>query len=77
MATICALHHFIPLMIILGNDGLAKVAGLFLSLRFKLNQDSIQVEEEVFNDNDDLKTRCPFASTMVEFGSCSLDHTRP
>ena len=54
MATIRALHHSIPLMIPLGDDGLAKVAESFLSLRFRFHPDSIHVEEEVFNDNGDL-----------------------
>ena len=54
MATIRALNHSIPCMIPLGDDGLAKVAGWFLSMRFKLNQDSIHVEEESFHDNGDL-----------------------
>ena len=54
MATIRALHHSIPLMIPLGDDGLAKVVESFLSLRFRFHPDSIHVEEEVFNDNGDL-----------------------
>ena len=54
MATIRALHHSIPLLIPLGNDGLAKVAESFLSLRFRFHPDSIHVEEEVLNGNGDL-----------------------
>ena len=41
-------------MIPLGDDGLAKVAESFLSLRFRFHPDSIHVEEEVFDDNGDL-----------------------
>jgi hypothetical protein len=41
-------------MIPLGDDGLAKVAGSFFSLRFSLNPESIHIEEKVFNDNGDL-----------------------
>ena len=41
-------------MIPLGDDGLAKVANSFLSLRFRFHPNSIHVEEEVFNDNGDL-----------------------
>ena len=54
MATIQALHHSIPLMIPLGDDGLAKVAKSFLNLRFRFYLDSIHVEEEVFNNKGDL-----------------------
>jgi hypothetical protein len=54
MATIRAANHSIPCVFPLGDDGLAKVAGWYLAMRFTLNQDSIHVEEEVFHDNGDL-----------------------
>ena len=54
MATIRAVNHSIPSVIPVGDDGLAKVPEWYLSMRFKLNQDSIHVEEEVFHDNGSL-----------------------
>ena len=68
MATIRALNHSIPLMIPLGDDGLAKVAWWFLSMRFKLNQDSIHVEEEVFNDNGNLSYTILQVSFRIDDG---------
>ena len=67
MATIRALHHSIPLMIPLGDDGLAKVAESFLSLRFRFHLDSIHVEEKVFDDNGDL------SHTVLQMSFCIDD----
>ena len=68
MATIPALHHSIPIMIPPGDDGLAKVAGSFLSLRFGLHLDSIHIEEEVFNDNGDLSHTALQVSFRIDDG---------
>jgi hypothetical protein len=69
MATIRAPNHSIPCMIPLGDDGLAKVAGWFLSIRFKLKENSIHVEEKVFHDNGDL------SHTVLQV-SCRIDDGR-
>ena len=68
MATIRALHHSIPLMIPQGDDGKAKVAGSFLSLRFNFHPNSIHVEEEVFNDNGDLSHTVLQMSFCIDLG---------
>jgi hypothetical protein len=54
MATVQALHHSVPLVIPVGDDGLAKVPKSILSLRFRFHPTSIHVEEEVFDANGDL-----------------------
>jgi hypothetical protein len=54
-------------MIPLGDDGLAKVAKSFLSLRFRFHPNSIHVEEEVFNDNGDL------SHTILQMSFCIDD----
>src|ERR1700738_3181025 len=72
MATIRALHHSIPLMILLGDDGLTKVAESFLSLRFRFHPDSIHVEEEVFDDNGNLNHTILQMSFRIDDGRISF-----
>ena len=46
---ICANGDGVPLSILLGNDGLAHVTSFRLGLRFRLSEDFMNVDEEVYD----------------------------
>jgi hypothetical protein len=48
-ATIRADGNIVPISFPLGNDGLASVSAVCLSLRFQLNIASMHIDEEVFD----------------------------
>jgi hypothetical protein len=50
MAFVRADFHSIPVSFPLGEDGLALVTCATLSLRFNFREDTLYVEEEVFDD---------------------------
>ena len=50
MAFVRANFHLVPVSFPLGEDGLAMVTGTTLSLRFNFREDTLYVEEEVFDD---------------------------
>jgi len=51
MAIVRANGEGVPIMFLVGKDGFAIVFAFQLSLRFQLNEDSLHIDEEVFNDH--------------------------
>src|SRR5579875_2031106 len=57
MASVRADCHSVPVTFPLGTDGFAMVTSTTLGLRFQLREDSLYVEEEIYDDSPDIVSR--------------------